>query len=215
MIMLDQAFKANDNELAYSIIGVLKAKWKSGPPFDDIIDALFDNTKSKSFRYIMIDALGAFKTSINDSKALTVMNTLRVLASDKQEMPGIRAMAITRLSSLAFLFLEKGVFDDKARLEYGSQLLAFLQDKNESMPIRNVSASGLAKIQDKRAVPVLLSMLEERGRFSAEMQRSIVGALGVLRDKRALLPLAEVLKNTPYRQVYGTTSYSPRFNSDK
>lgn len=208
MVMLDQACKANDRELVYLVIGALKGKWKSSPPFDNIIEVIFDKTKSRSFRFIMIDALGAYKRSIDDEDALAVINALRALIANKQEMPEIRAMVITRLSSLVFLFLEKGVIDDTDRWEYGSQLLAFLQDENESMPVRNVSASGLAKIQDKRAVPVLLSMLQERGRFSAEMQRSIVGALGVLRDRRALLPLSEVLKSTPYRQVYGTTAYS-------
>lgn len=156
----------------------------------------------------MIDALGAFKRSINDNDAQGVINILRLLIEDKQNSPEIRAMTITRLTSIVFLFFEKGVIDNGVRAEYGSQLLAFLQDENESMPVRNVSASGLAKIQDKRAVPVLLAMLQEMGSFSAEMQRSIVGALGVLKDRRALLPLSEVLKNTPYKQVYGTTAYS-------
>jgi len=208
MVMLDQACKANDKELAYLIIGALKGKWKSSPPFDDIINGILDKTRSREFRFIMIDALGAFKRSIDDNDAQGAINILRLLIEDKQNSPEIRAMTITRLTSIVFLFLEKGVIDNGVRTEYCSQLLAFLRDENESMPVRNVSASGLAKIQDKRAVPVLLAMLQEMDHFSAEMQRSIVGALGVLRDRRALLPLSEVLKNTPYRQVYGTTAYS-------
>lgn len=208
MVMLDQACKANDNESAHLIIGVLKDKWKSSPPFEEIINGILDKTKSRSFRFIMIDALGANKRFINDNDVQGVINTLRLLIDDKQNSPEIRAMTITRLTSLIFLFLEKVVIDNTVRAEYGSQLLTFLQDENESMYVRNVSASGLAEIQDKRSVPVLLEMLQEREQFSKEMQRSIVGALGVLRDKRALLPLAEVMRSTPFRQVYGTAAYS-------
>lgn len=208
MVMLDQACKANDNESAYLILGVLKGTWKSSPPFADIISGILDKTKSRSFRFIMIDALGAYKRSINDNDAEGAISTLRLLIDDKQNSPEIRAVAITRLNSLIFLFLEKSVIDNTVGTEYGTQLLSFLQDENESMYVRNVSASGLAEIQDKRAVPVLLEMLQEREKFPEEMQRSIVGALGVLRDKRALLPLAEVIRCTPFRQVYGTAAYS-------
>lgn len=208
MRMLEQCCINKDKEFTYLLIRVMKNKWGSSPPLDTIVDNILDKNRDKTFRFIMVDALGAYKRDIKDKDASEIINKLIVLIEDEKNDYEIRAVVITRLTSIIYFFTEKGVIDSAIKDEYGARLLSYLGNEDESIFIRNVSASGLAEIQDMRVLPVLFKMLEERERYSPEMQRSIVGALGVLKDKEAILPLSEVLKTTPYDQVYGTTAYS-------
>ena len=68
--------------------------------------------------------------------------------------------------------------------------------------VRQIIAQGFGKLGDIRAVPVLIDGLSDDG--APIVQLSVVTALGMLADKRAVDPLVTILLNTEFAALRHT-----------
>ena len=143
----------------------------------DVLDAVWDNTlihtllealRDKEW-WVKVRAFDALRSS-GESK---LFDTVSTLLKDEDEY--IRGSAVEILKK------DQRAFD---------HLVAMLEDHDVGVRTRTVEA--LVALEDRRAVPVFLRMLDE----TPEVGTLVIPALAKLGDRQAIPPLVECLRGT-------------------
>jgi HEAT repeat protein len=151
------------------------------------LEDLIRNCQSEdpSIRHSAVRTLGDLRDRRSISTLVTMMG---------DEDGGIRYHAIYSLMQMADA-------PDEYNEAIGS-LMSLLGDDKEEVSIRHVAAQALGAMRDRRAVPVLISVLSENDDIRNDnwnVRLATIQAFYIIRDERSVEPLMRVLADVPHR----------------
>lgn len=188
------------------LVPYLSNRWGKDVPFAFLLESATDKERAVLFRTVLTDIICCSRgiTTLTDRDVIA--SHLIPIAVDKTEDKEFRKIVIMKLSSV----LQIGVSEPTRYLD---TFLGLLQDTTESSRVRGASVTALRRLEDKRAVPILMDKcLDYTDEEDTSFARHAVVALAKYAKKDAIESPADaigtVIRTTENDRVYGSAVYA-------
>ncbi len=204
---LEGACRRGDERGIVQSIGDLRAEWGNVPDYGAIGEAVLSRDADPKYRWVMLDSLVQYKRIVKDSRdARALLTLLDVVSWAENDTSFVRAKALTVEAGMIALFEEKGLIREARRREFGKKLAALIEkEKDGDLLAAACIAAGSADAGE--AVPALRKHVRNENAPSL-VRRTAAGSLGKLKDRESIPLIAEVMKNTTDRALYGSSAFA-------
>ena len=188
------------------LLGHLKSRWGQDIPYPLLLELTTDKERETLFRKVLADIICSSRDITTLADRDLIASHLIPIATDRTEDQDLRKIVIMKLSSV----LRIGVSEAE---QYSDIFLDLLQDTTESSSVRGASVTALRRMEDNRAVPILLDKsLNYTDEEDPSFARHAVVALAKYAKEEAIDSPADaigaVIKSTQNDRVYGSAVYS-------
>ena len=188
------------------VIPTLKQRWGRDVPFEQLLDLAVNGERNDLFRTILVDIITVTAKDAQLVERDAIASRLMQIAIDRTEDGNFRERVIKYLSGM----LQHGVSEENT---YSDTFLKILTNASEDPRVVAASTTALRRLEDNRAVPVLMETCLNYGSESNTcMARHAVVTLAKYHMKHdtesPLHAIRHVLKTTQDDRLYGSSVYA-------